>query len=149
MGDQSARNEGPVVEVSESQLHAIAALVGGATMTAAAERAGVGRTTLYRWHQDARFLYGLNRAKLEHRAEIRGELRALAAQAVQALRDVLGSEQSAPALRARTAMNILNAVGVGHPEYIDPPPSPVPQRPWVFVDRLASHAPDFNPRSDR
>src|SRR4051812_33131480 len=107
MWDERAKGWVMTTDLPEPQLRAIDALIGGATTTAAAAQAGVDRSTVHRWHRDARFAAALNRAKRDHRAEVRGELRNLTSQALKALRDVLGSERYSPVLRVKIAMEVL------------------------------------------
>jgi hypothetical protein len=65
-----------------AQLRAVEALVGGATVTAAAQAAGVGRTTMHRWLNDPAFSAFLNQTKREHLATIHAGLRTLAVDAL-------------------------------------------------------------------
>src|SRR4051812_612547 len=88
-------------DLGPNQLAAIAALVGGSSVTDAAARAGVDRTTLHRWLSgDALFVATLNRSKHEALGAVRGELRALAREAVATLRGLLSTPSQAVRLRA-------------------------------------------------
>jgi hypothetical protein len=102
-------------ELSEPQVRAIAAMVGGKTMAEAAEHAGVSRSTLYRWHDDERFVEALESAKRDHRAAVRSELCSLASVAVGVLRNVMETQLTIPGLRVKVAMDVLRAVGVDQP----------------------------------
>jgi hypothetical protein len=106
------RNATPEAGPAPAQLLAIAALVGGATNTAAAAAAGVDRSTLYRWSKtDADFVAELNRARGEHAAQARADLRRLAADAVATIRDLMTSETVPPAIRLKAAGMALEAAG--------------------------------------
>jgi hypothetical protein len=108
-------------ELPEAQFRAIEALVGGATMVAAAEQAGVARATLFRWQHDPRFVAALNQALRDHRAEVRGEIRALAQSAIKALRDVLeATDRVTPFLKVKIAQQILRSIGADEAEPIGP-----------------------------
>jgi hypothetical protein len=110
----------PEADLSHRQSLAIEAIVGGATVTAAAEVAGVSRATLHRWlAADAAFVATLNVAKQEHLGQIRGELRALATDAVKTLKGMM--EPSRPVgygLKVRVALAVLKMVGADTPEPI-------------------------------
>jgi hypothetical protein len=60
----------------------------------------------------------LNRARAEARVAVRGEQRALAASAVAALRWLVKSTDSPPAIRSKAALAVLTAVGADRPEVI-------------------------------
>src|SRR5262249_15361106 len=96
------QNATPAAGPSHSQHQAILALAGGASITSAAEAAGIDRSTIYRWlRHDAEFVVELNRSKRDHLDRVRGELRSLASDAVKALRELVTSEATPPAVRLR------------------------------------------------
>jgi hypothetical protein len=112
-------SEAEAVELNLAQCRAVAALAGGATITAAAEAAGVSRQTLYAWLVGAPgFVAELNRARAEARDAIRREVRALATSAVATMRWLIESPDSPPAIRLRAAQAVLTAVGADRPEVI-------------------------------
>lgn len=91
-------------EPSPAQLRAIEALALGATFAAAAEAAGVDRTTVYRWRRDdAAFVAGLNRALRDRADAMRAELEGLAAEAVETIRQLMRSGSEGVRLRAAHA----------------------------------------------
>ncbi len=106
------QNETPSTGPSPAQMGAIEALARGATVTNAAAAAGVDRTTVHRWLRDGpEFIAELNRTRLEMADGIRGELRALAADAVRKVgrcssraspRRPSGSRRRWPSLRRST-----------------------------------------------
>jgi hypothetical protein len=99
---------------------ALAALSGGSSVTDAARAAGVDRSTVYRWiDRSPEFVAELNRYRQEQRDALRHELRGLAADAIKAMRDLLGSD-TPPAIRLRAALAVLEAVGADSPEPIGP-----------------------------
>ena len=108
-------------ELSQSQITAIAAITSGATLTEAASKAGIDRSTIYLWlKQDAAFVAELNRAKLEQLQVVKDELRALAIEATRTLRDLLIASETPPAIRLRAAVAVIQAVGGLEPEKIGP-----------------------------
>ncbi len=99
-------------DLTPSQCRAVAALAGGATITAAASAAGVSRPTVYAWIDSApAFAVELNRARAEQHEAIRGELRGLATAAVRTLRELIESPATPPAVRLRAALAVLASVG--------------------------------------
>jgi hypothetical protein len=108
-------------ELSQSQITAVAAIISGCTVTGAASRAGIDRSTIYLWlKQDAAFVAELNRAKLEQLQVVKDELRALAVDATRTLRDLLTASETPPTIRLRAAVVVLQAVGGLEPEKIGP-----------------------------
>ena len=97
-------------DLAPAQYRAITAMVGGATITAAAEAAGVSRPTVYNWLDGSpAFVAELNKLRAEQRDAIRDELRGLAPIAVVTLRRLL--ECSSPSVRLRAALAVLDRVG--------------------------------------
>ena len=98
-------------EISPARREAIAALVAGATITAAAAAVGVGRTTLHRRLREDEVVAELNGAKHEAADAIRGELRRLAPAAVQAPRGILTAPAAPATARLRATEMALRAIG--------------------------------------
>src|SRR4051812_8522114 len=99
MRDTMGRNGAPEDELPPAQRKAVAALIGGATVTAAAAAAGVGRSTVYRWlDADPAFVAELNRGLRDQADAARAELRALAVEALAVVRGLL-TKRTPPALR--------------------------------------------------
>jgi len=94
------------------QLRVIGLLAAGRTVTEAAKKAGVDRTTIYRWQEHAAFIEHLNRLKSEQFNQLRGELRSLASLAVDTLRDLLTNAETDDAIRLRAAHLVVQATGV-------------------------------------
>src|SRR5262245_60589411 len=104
-----------------AQLRVIAALVGGASVTAAAAAGGVNRVTVWRWQDaDPDFVAELNRLRQEQRDAIRSGLRDLAADALVELRTLVTSPGTPPAVRLKAIGMVLGAAGVMAPEPIGP-----------------------------
>jgi hypothetical protein len=101
-------NATPETTTTPGQLRAIAALVRGATITAAAEAAGVSRHTVHRWLAgDSTFAAELALAKIEQATALQAVLRGLGDLAVGAMRDLLTSSNVPPAVRLRAASTVL------------------------------------------
>ncbi len=98
--------------LSSSKLFVVSALANGATVTDAAKRAQVDRSTIYNWiRADADFLAELNRAKREQMERLRGQLMELANDAFQTFRQVLTDSSTPAAVRLKAASTILQALG--------------------------------------
>lgn len=111
------RQNATLAELEPAQVKAVAALASGASMTTAAESAGVCRQTVHRWmRDDPEFVAALNAARTDAVAAIRGEFRGLATEAVATVRDILGSPNAPAAVRAKVALAILESVGGLTPE---------------------------------
>jgi len=125
-------------EPGSNQLAAISALVGGASVTEAAERAGVDRTTLHRWMSgDAAFVATLNRTKLEVLDEIRAELRSTAGSAARVVRELVTNPKTPPAVRLRAALALLESVGGLTPEPLGPTTVDAVETRWMEDQRAA------------
>jgi hypothetical protein len=99
---------------------AITALVAGATMQAAADAAGVDRTTLWRWmREDAAFIAEYNQARADQRDAVQAELRSLATDALAVVRGMLQDDEAPPALRLRAAMAVLDVAAADKPGPMD------------------------------
>jgi hypothetical protein len=90
-----------------AQQIALEQLLGGATMTAAANAASVDRSTVWRWQQhDANFIAELNRRRSELRAAHEARLGSLVDRALTAVEKALESGD------ARIALRVLRGVGL-------------------------------------
>jgi hypothetical protein len=104
----------PALPVPQEQ--ALAALLTGATVTAAARRAGVARQTVHRWlSDDPAFIAEYNRARREMAEAVDQALRLLSAQAVKVLKRTLTSSRTPEALKVRAAVAVLK-LAAGPPE---------------------------------
>src|SRR4051794_37203961 len=100
------------------QERAVATLLSGATVTAAAERAGVSRQTVHRWlAEDPAFIAEYNRGRREMADAVKQALRMLSAQSVRVLKRTLTSSKTPPALKLRAAIEVLKLTA-------DPPEGP-------------------------
>jgi hypothetical protein len=93
-------------EVTGPQHLALASLVSGSTVTAAAECAGVDRTTVHRWlRADFNFQAALNRARREIREAMSARLEDVAQRAVQTVCNAVEAGD------ARIAIALLRGLG--------------------------------------
>ncbi len=94
--------------LTPKQLDVLQALSSGLSVTAAADAAGIHRTTVHHWcrtipeFRDA--LDALKQARIE---AVREQMDALAGPSIAILRHILFDESAPPALRLRTAMSII------------------------------------------
>lgn len=110
----------PSLGPTPAQELALAALLAGQTVTAAAAAAGVCREQVTRWKRDdVVFIASYNARVMELREAARAELRALAKDAIAAIRDLVTSADTPPAVRLQAAKDVLHTVGgLGGPESI-------------------------------
>jgi hypothetical protein len=104
--------------LTPKQLTALEALLGGATNSAAADAAGVNRCTLRQWRSQPEFQAAMRYLQSQRADTIRNQFAALADCALEAVRKILADETTAPALRLKAALSIIQAAST-------PPPHPV------------------------
>jgi hypothetical protein len=93
-------------QLSRSQLDALGALGTGATVTEAARRAGVDRTTLHRWlRRDYAFQASWNRMRRELKREVESGVERLASAALKAVEDAIAGGD------IRASLAVLKGVG--------------------------------------
>jgi len=97
--------------LAPQQLKVIEALASGASVTKAAEMAGVDRTTIYLWRKDSNFEAALTSARLEYADTMRARLRELVDDAVKAVRDMLQNPDASAGIRLKAALAVLESVG--------------------------------------
>jgi hypothetical protein len=94
--------------LSVPQERAIAALLAGAGVTAAAAKAGVARQTLHRWlSDDPAFIAEYNLARREMADAVNQSLRLLSVQSVKVLKRALTSSRTPAAVKIRAAVEVL------------------------------------------
>jgi hypothetical protein len=112
---QNATDEGEPGKLTTLQLQVLAALLSGSTATAAAEVAGVDRTSVHRWlRHDWGFQAALNRGRRELQDGLQAHLERVAERAVQAVSDAIEAGD------LRAALAVLKGLGFlgGHPAEI-------------------------------
>ena len=98
--------------LSPKQTEGMQALLLGATVTHAAARAGVDRSTLYRWlNDDPKFHGELTRIKRERFESARAQIRNLSEDAVKTIRALITGAKVPAAVRLKAALAVLEAVG--------------------------------------
>src|SRR6266478_5231203 len=94
--------------LSPVQAQVIEALAQGQTVTAAAEKAGVHRTTIHNWiRNQPQFNAAVQTAQAEYVYEVNDGIRELAAHALLTLHDLLRDPATPHAVRLKTALAIL------------------------------------------
>ena len=84
----------------------------GRSVTAATRAAGVDRSCYYRWEKDdPNFAAALFQAKIACGDELRAQVRALATDAIAALRETLTGQDVPAAIRLAAAKEVLNVAG--------------------------------------
>ena len=98
---------GSTPEMQPPQLHALASLASGSSVTDAAEGSGVDRTTVHRWlREDVVFQAAWNSLRRDMWGEIETNLDSLLADALHAVREAVRDGD------ARIAMAVLKGSGV-------------------------------------
>ena len=94
-------------ELTSKKRKAIAALIGGATVTEAADKAGVKRQTVHTWLNEKDFKTELKIAEAKVLDEVSRKLVALADMAVGAFKDVLDNSKVDISLRVQAADKLI------------------------------------------
>jgi hypothetical protein len=100
----------PGDNLSSAQVKALAALLAGKTVTAAAQEAEVDRTTIYRWLRDPDrpgFRRALERGRWELRQAVQARLLSLAGKAADCLEGTLAQGDSKAALALLKGLGFL------------------------------------------
>lgn len=125
MGKAVTKTDENRQELTGAQLNAIAALLGGSSITDAATAAGVQRQTVHEWLRQAQFVIVLNTGRAELWEAQQNALRALGDKANAVLDAALDSDDVGLALKA--AQIVQRAlVGLG------PPRGPKTPEDWVL-----------------
>src|SRR6266478_3835966 len=94
--------------LSPVQAQVIKALAQGQTVSAAAEKAGIHRTTIHNWiRNQPQFKAAVQTAQSEYAAEVNDSIHELAAHALLTLHDLLRDPATPHAIRLKTALAIL------------------------------------------
>ena len=94
-------------KLTSKKRKAIAALIGGATVTEAADKAGVKRQTVHTWLNEKDFKTELKIAEAKVLDEVSRKLVALADMAVGAFKDVLDNSKVDISLRVQAADKLI------------------------------------------
>src|SRR6266404_8640350 len=109
--------------LSPVQAQVIEALAQGQTVTAAAERAGLHRTTIHHWiRNQPEFKAAVRTAQSEYAAEVNDSIHELAAHALLTLHDLLRDPATPHAIRLKTALAILQRPHAPNPGWNLPGP---------------------------
>ena len=102
--------------LSAQQLKVIDALSSGATLTAAAEQAGVHRNTIAYWRRNSiPFQHALASAQYDRALLMREKLEGLADLAVQTLKDILIDPAASPSVRLKAALAVIDTIATPPP----------------------------------
>src|SRR5260221_7433647 len=109
--------------LSPVQAQVIEALAQGQTVTTAAEKAGVHRTTIHHWvRNQPQFKAAVRTAQAEYASEVNDSIHELAAHALLTLHDLLRDPATPHAIRLKTALAILQRPHAPNPGWILPGP---------------------------
>ena len=102
--------------LSSQQLQVIDALSSGATMTEAAELAGVHRNTIANWRRNClAFQFALAHAQYDRALLMREKFEALADLAVNTFHDLLADPATPPSVRLKAALAVLDTIATPPP----------------------------------
>lgn len=107
LAKRSDRSNEPPDPLTPGQRLAVAALVAGRTLTAAAELAGVSRPTIYAWRDSSVFEAELNRCRVEQRDSINDQLRELASSAMTSIKELIESPTTPPGVKLSACQLVL------------------------------------------
>ena len=109
--------------LSPQQLAVICALSSGATITAAAEEAGVHRNTINNWRRNSLpFQQALADAQYDRALYFREKAEALFDLAIHAIDEILADPKTAPSVRLKAALAVITTATTA-PKSQQPPPA--------------------------
>ena len=109
--------------LTPAQAQVVEALAQGQTVTAAAEKAGIHRTTIHNWiRNQPQFKAAVQTAQSEYAAEVNDSIHELAAHALLTLHDLLRDISTPHAVRLKTALAILQRPHAPNPGWNLPGP---------------------------
>lgn len=128
--------------LSPQQLAVICALSTGATMTAAAQEAGVHRNTIANWRRNSLpFQQALAHAQYDHALYYREKAGNLADLAIKSIEEILSDPDAPPSVRLKAALAIITTVTT------PPAPQPQSQPPDTHKDAQSQSQPQNPPSS--
>ncbi len=95
------------MNLTENQITAVELLAKGETKTEAAKQAGVSRTTLYEWMEQAEFTTAIQTAKTECWRTAVTRLYPLSEKAADCLSDLITSDKTPSYVRCQAALGVL------------------------------------------
>ncbi len=95
--------------LSAPQIEVICALSSGATLSAAAEQAGIHRNTILNWRRNSLpFQFALADAQYDRAQLIREKAESLVDLAIETIQDILTDPKASPSVRLKAALAIVN-----------------------------------------
>jgi len=127
----------PPSSLSPIQEQVALALASGATLTAAAEAAGIHRVTIYRWIKDLPdFTAAVQQARAESILARRDDLHHLSNRALETVLSVLDDTKASPSTRLRAAIFVLQRPQRPKDGWALPEPLPEPNRDTLVNSAL-------------
>ncbi len=126
----------PISALSPTQAEVALSIASGASVSEAARRAGIHRSTVYEWmRSEPGFHSTIQEARQEHLDLLRGELRSISTMALNRLGDLLNDPETPPSVTLRAALAVL-----GRPL--------IPDQAWLLpttADTSTTNRPDAPP----
>ncbi len=117
------------------QAQVVAALAQGTTITAAAQAAGIHRTTIHNWLRHQReFAAAVREARRDYAEALRDQLDELSAIALSHLRALLEDPNTPPAVRLKACLAVLQRPRFPDPGWSLPEPVEPPEKQQVIDD---------------
>ena len=102
-----------VTHLTEAQHRAVELIAAGELTSNVAQQVGATVDEIAAWRQMPAFIAAVNEVLTDARESTRQRLRAMAAQALDTVADVMGNATAAPQLRLQAALKVLDLVGAG------------------------------------
>ena len=117
--------------LSQQQLTVICALSSGATLTGAAQQAGVHRNTITNWRRNLLpFQQALSDAQYDRALYFREQMENLAGDAIETIREILDDPQAPASVRLRAALAVMQTAAT--------PPAPKKQV-QLEIEKIVVH----------
>lgn len=129
--------------LSSVQIHAVALLAAGNSITSSAQHAGVHRATLYNWLKLPDFRAALDEARRDYVAFMHARLREIAELAVDTIRHSLTNPEVSASVKLRAAIAVLDR------PLFPKPGAPVPQESEDFPAESPAPQPSAGPEIAR
>ena len=106
--------------LSPAQQQVVQALAQGSTITAAATAAGLHRTTIYKWFENADFHQAVKEARADYILTLRDQMKELSGLAIDGLRRLLSKPETKDNILMHTSLAVLRRPRYPKPAWILP-----------------------------
>ena len=132
-----------------TQAQVVAALAKGQTITAAAARAGIHRTTIHHWlRTEPDFKTAVETAQRDYVSSLSDEMRELSALALASLRSLLEDPATPPSIRLKAALAVLQRENLPNKTWSLPKPETLAESEAAGQKPAPAPEPIQHPTSD-